>query len=54
MIQYFKTPVQRRRSSRIMWIVGALAILLLLLFFIARAVIHTMSADLTGGDAAQR
>ena len=54
MIQYFKTPVQRRRSSRIMWIVGALAILLLLLFFIAHAAIHTMSADLPGGDAAQR
>lgn len=37
-----------------MWIVGALAILLLLLFFIAHAAIHTMSADLPGGDAAQR
>ena len=34
-----------------MWIVGALAIMLLLLFFIAHTAIHTMSADLPGGDA---
>ncbi len=54
MIQYFKTPPHRRRSARIMWVLGASAILFLLLFVLALSAIRTMSADIPGADAVQR
>lgn len=54
MIQYFKTPPHRRRMSRIMWTVGASAILFLLLFWLALTAIRSLTSSLPGADAADR
>ena len=54
MIQYFRTPPHRRRHARVMWILGAAAILLFLLFFAALCGIRSMHGSISGTDAAER
>lgn len=54
MIQYFKTPAEKRRRARIMWVTGTLAILFLLLFLGTLTAIRVMTANIPGADAAQR
>jgi len=54
MIQYFKTPPHRRRMSRIMWTVGASAMLFLLFFLLTLAAIRSLTASIPGADAADR
>lgn len=54
MIQYFRTPPNRRRHTHAMWILGAAALLLFLLFFAALGGIRSMRDSIPGTDAAER
>lgn len=54
MIQYFRTPPQKRRHARVMWILGASALLLFLIFALVLSGIRSLAASIPGTDAAQR
>ena len=54
MLGYFKTPPGRRVHTRVMWCIGAAAVLFAVLFLLLYAAIGAKAAAVPGTDAAQR
>ena len=54
MLNYFKTPPDRRIHARIMWAAGAAALCFLVLFAVFYAAIGAEAASVSGTDAADR